>query len=179
MIHLMSPAPASTQPHRNQHLSSSISFLSLSQLRIQQHFFTKVLPPLALGFVLNLQGTEGSLSINDFLIIGKTCSQAQRCYMDTWIRILTHMDSSRRHWPSGDSETMRISLPFDQCTLECREVLCKAPFNGGNYICNKFSPLRHSFGELISDITYTSNLGNLAIEVMNDFFLHQGMQQLK
>ena len=91
--------------------------------------------------------------------------------MDTWIQNLTHMDSSRRHWPCGDSETMRISLPIDQCTLEYREVHCSAPLNGGSYICNTVSPLRGNIGEPISDITFTSNLGNLAIEVMDDLFL--------
>ena len=83
--------------------------------------------------------------------------------MDTWIQILTHMDSPRRHWACGDSKTMRISLPFDQHTLECREVHCNAPLNGGSCICNAVSPLIGSVSELISDITYTSNLGNLAI----------------
>ena len=88
--------------------------------------------------------------------------------MDTWIQILTHMDSSRRHWPCGDSGTMRISLPFDQRTLECREVLCRAPLNGGNCICKAVSPLRGCVGELIGDITCSQNLGNLAMEVMDD-----------
>ena len=64
-----------------------------------------------------------------------------------------------------------ISLPFDQCTLECWEVLCRAPLNGGNCICRAFSPLRDCTGELIGDITCNSNLGNLAMEVMDDFFL--------
>ena len=91
--------------------------------------------------------------------------------MDTWIQSLTRMDSSRRHWPCGDSGTMRIFLPFDQRTLECWEVHCSAPLNGGSCICNAVIPLRGSVGELISDITYISNLGNLAIEVMNDLFL--------
>ena len=91
--------------------------------------------------------------------------------MDTWIQSLTHMDSSRRHWPCGDSRTMRISLPFDQCTLECREVLCRAPLNGGNCICKVVSPLRGCVGELTGDITCNSNLGNLAMEVMDDLFL--------
>ena len=81
------------------------------------------------------------------------------------------MDSSRRHWPCGDSKTMRISLPFDQCTLECREVLCKAHLNGGNYICIIVSPLRYCVGEIIGDITYNSNLQNLAMDVMDDLFL--------
>ena len=54
MIDLMSPTVASSQPHHNQHLTSSVPLLSLSQLRIQQHFFTKILPSLALGSVLNL-----------------------------------------------------------------------------------------------------------------------------
>ena len=80
------------------------------------------------------------------------------------------MDSYRRHWPCGDSETMRISLPFDQHTLECREVHCKSPLNGGNYICKEVSPLRGCVGELTGDITCTSNLGNLAMEFMDDFF---------
>jgi len=75
--------------------------------------------------------------------------------MDAWIQILTHMDSCRRHWPCGDSGTMRIFLPFDEHTLEFREVYCSAPFNEGSCICKKFSPLRGSIGELISYITYT------------------------
>ena len=91
--------------------------------------------------------------------------------MDTWIQILTHMDSSIRCWPCGDSRTMKISLPIDQRTLEFWEVLCRAPFNGGNCICKAVSPLRGCVGELICDITYTSNLGNLAMEVMDEFFL--------
>ena len=53
-IDLMSPTPASSQPHHNDHLSNIISLKSNNQLRIQQHFFTKFLPPGALGFVLNL-----------------------------------------------------------------------------------------------------------------------------
>ena len=81
------------------------------------------------------------------------------------------MDSSRRHWPCGDSGTVRISLPFEQHTLECWEVHCNASLNGGSCIWNKFSPLRGIFGELISDIKYTSNLGNLVIEFMNDFLI--------
>ena len=66
---------------------------------------------------------------------------------------------------------MRIWLPIDQHTLDCREVLFGAPLNGGNCICNTLSPLRDCAGELIGDITCTSNLGNLAMEVMDDFFL--------
>ena len=66
---------------------------------------------------------------------------------------------------------MIISLPNDQRTLECREFLCRAPLNGGDCICNALSPLRDCVGELIGDITYTSNIGNLAIEVMDDLYL--------
>ena len=117
------------------------------------------------------RATKGSFSINEFIIIGKTCSQAQRYYMEIWILILTHMDSSRMYWPCEDSRTMRISLPFDQRTLECREVNCTAPLNGGSCICNAVSPLKGNVGELISDITNTSNLGNIAKEVMDGFFL--------
>ena len=91
--------------------------------------------------------------------------------MDTWIQILTHMHSSRRHWPCGDSRTMRISLPIDQRALECSEVLYRAPLNGGTYICNVVSPLRDCVGELIGDITCTSNLGNLLMKVIDDLFL--------
>ena len=61
--------------------------------------------------------------------------------MDTWIQSLTHMESSTRKWPCGDSGTMRISLPIDQCTLECREVHCSAPFNGGPCIAMQLVPL--------------------------------------
>ena len=50
-------------------------------------------------------------------------------------------------------------------------MLCRAPLNGGNCICNPLSPLRDCIGELIGDITYTSNLGNLAMEVMDDLSL--------
>ena len=114
---------------------------------------------------------EGSFTINEFLIIGKTCSQVQRYQMDTWIWSLTHMHSSRRHWPCGDSGTMIISLPINQRTLECREVLCRAPLNGGNCIWKVVSPLRDYIGELIGDITRTSNLGKLAMEFMDDFLL--------
>ena len=81
------------------------------------------------------------------------------------------MDSSRRHCPCGDSGTIIILFPFDQHTLECREVLCRAPLNGGNCICKAVSPLRGYVGELIGDITYTSNLGDLAMEFMDDLFL--------
>ena len=66
---------------------------------------------------------------------------------------------------------MRISLPIDQHTLECRDILCRAPLNGGNCICKVVSPLRGSVGELTGDITCTSNLRNLAMEVMDDLFL--------
>ena len=82
--------------------------------------------------------------------------------MDTWIQILTHMDSSRRHWPCGDSRTMRIILPFDQINLECRKFIWKSLMNGGSCICKAVIPLRGRVGELIGEITYTSNLGNLA-----------------
>ena len=91
--------------------------------------------------------------------------------MDTWIRSLTHVNSSRRHSPSGDSKTMIISLPIDQCTLECQEVLCRAPLSGVACICNTLSPLRDCVGELIGDISYISNLGNLTMEVMDDLSL--------
>ena len=66
---------------------------------------------------------------------------------------------------------MIISLPIDQHTLECREILCRAPFNGGNYICNALSHLRDCIGELIGDITYTLDLGKLALEVVDDLSL--------
>ena len=66
---------------------------------------------------------------------------------------------------------MIISLPIDQHTLEWREVLCRAPLNGGNCICNTINPLKDCVGELIGDKTCTSNLGNLAMEVMDDLFL--------
>ena len=71
--------------------------------------------------------------------------------------------------------TMRIPLLGDQRTLECREVHCSAPLNGGCYICNVVIPFRGSVGEFISDITYTSNLGNLTIEAMNDFLFSYGI----
>ena len=67
--------------------------------------------------------------------------------------------------------TMIIALPCYQRPLKCREVHYSAPLNGGSCICNGVIPLRGNIGELISDITYTSNLGNVAIEVMNDFFV--------
>ena len=78
--------------------------------------------------------------------------------MDTWIRSLTQMDSSRGHWTCEDSEIMIISLPINQHTLECREVLCRAPLNGGRCIGKAISPLR-------------GFVGDLAMEVMDDFFL--------
>ena len=54
VIHFISPTPASSQPHHNEHLSSSISLKSNAQLRIQQHLSNKFLPFQALGSVLNL-----------------------------------------------------------------------------------------------------------------------------
>ena len=53
-IYLMSPTLASSHPHHNEHIYSSISLKSNTQLRIQQHFFTQFLPSQALGPVLNL-----------------------------------------------------------------------------------------------------------------------------
>ena len=43
--------------------------------------------------------------------------------------------------------------------------------NGGNCICNALSPLRDCVGEIIGDITCTSNLGNLAMKFIDDLFL--------
>ena len=43
--------------------------------------------------------------------------------------------------------------------------------NGGDFICKAVSPLRDCFGELIGDRPCTSNLGNLAMEVMDDLLL--------
>ena len=43
--------------------------------------------------------------------------------------------------------------------------------NGGTCICNTLSSLRDCVGDLIGVITYTSNLGNLAMEVIDDLFL--------
>ena len=53
---LMTPGLASSHLYHNKHLTSSISLLSHTQLRIQYHFFTKFLPFLELGYVLNLYG---------------------------------------------------------------------------------------------------------------------------
>ena len=53
-IDLMSPTPASSQPHQNEHLSSNISLKSNTQLKNQQNLFTLFLPSQALGYVLNL-----------------------------------------------------------------------------------------------------------------------------
>ena len=39
--------------------------------------------------------------------------------------------------------------------------------NGGSCICRSFSPLRGCVGEIIGDITCTSNLGNLAMKFMD------------
>ena len=66
---------------------------------------------------------------------------------------------------------MRISLLFDQHTLECREVHFNAPLNGGSCICKAVSPLRGCIGELIGDITCTSNVENIAAKVIDDLFL--------
>ena len=90
--------------------------------------------------------------------------------MDSWIQILTHMDFLEGTDHVEIPGTMRISLPGDQHTLECRELHCSAPLNGGKCICNAISPFRSNIGDFISDITYTSNLGNLTIEAVNDFF---------
>ena len=150
-----------TTYHSNQTLNWDSNNISLPNLFLFKHW----------DLCSIYRWSEGSFTINDFLIIGKICSQAHRCWIDTWIRILTHMHSSRRHWPCGDSGTMRISLPIDQRILECWEVFCRAPLNGGACICKAVSPLRGWIGELIGDITCTSNLGNLAMEVMDDFFL--------
>ena len=90
--------------------------------------------------------------------------------MDTGIRSLTHMESLEGTGHVEIPGTMRIQLPSDQHSLECREVHCSAPLNGGCCICNTFIPFRGNVGEFISDITYTSNLGNLIIEAMNKFF---------
>jgi len=54
MTNLMSPALASFQPHQNQHLTNNISLILFSQLRIQKHLFSKIVPSLARQFVLNL-----------------------------------------------------------------------------------------------------------------------------
>ena len=50
-------------------------------------------------------------------------------------------------------------------------MLCRAPLSGVTCICKALSPLRDCVSELIGDITYISNLGNLAMEVIDDLFL--------
>ena len=50
-------------------------------------------------------------------------------------------------------------------------MLCSATLHRATCICNALSPFIGSVGELIGVITYTSNLGNLAMEVMDDLFL--------
>ena len=54
MIDLMSPSPASSQPHHNEHISNSVSLKSIPQLKFHQHFSTQIIPSQALGSVLNL-----------------------------------------------------------------------------------------------------------------------------
>ena len=88
--------------HSNQFLNWNSSSISLLKFFLLKHYYMCSI----------YRGSEGSFTINDFIIIGKTCYQSQRYQMDTWIQILTHVNSYRRHWPSGDSGTMRISLPM-------------------------------------------------------------------
>ena len=54
VIDLLSPSLATSQPHHNSHLSSSILHKSTPQLKFHQHFSTQILPYQALGYVLNL-----------------------------------------------------------------------------------------------------------------------------
>ena len=54
MIDLKSPSLATSQPHHNAHLSSSMLHKSTPQLKFHQHFSTQILPSQALGSMLNL-----------------------------------------------------------------------------------------------------------------------------
>ena len=51
---LVSPSPATSQPHNNADISSIMSLKSTPQLKLHQHFSTQILPSQALGSVLNL-----------------------------------------------------------------------------------------------------------------------------
>ena len=106
------PSNNDPKPHHSINLSSS-SFTNqalnwnFSSISLLKFFLFKHLYLCSI-----YRWTVGCFAINEFIIIAKTCFHSCRFQMDTWIRSLTHVNSSRRHWPSGDSRTMRISLPM-------------------------------------------------------------------
>ena len=106
------PSSNVPKPHHNINLSSSsCTNLALnwksSSISLLKFFLLKHLDLCSI-----YRWNVGCFEINCIPKIGKTCFHSCRCQMDTWIWSLTHVNSSRRHWPSGDSGTMRISLPM-------------------------------------------------------------------
>ena len=104
------PSSIDPKPHHNINLSnSSYTNITLnwkfSSISLLKFFLLKHSNPCSI-----YKWIKGSFTINYFQIIGKTCSQSCRCQMYTWIRSLTYVNPSWRHWPSGDFRTMRISL---------------------------------------------------------------------
>ena len=92
----------SSSSSTNQTLNWKFSTISLLKLFLLKH----------LDFCSIYRWNICCFAINNFQKLGKTCFHSCRCQMDTWVWSLTHVNSSRRHWPSGDSRTMRISLPM-------------------------------------------------------------------
>ena len=92
----------SSSSSTNQTLNWKFSSISLLKFFLLKHLY------LCSIYRWNV----GCFAINNFPKIGKTCFHSCRCQMYTWIWSLTHVNSSRRHWPSGDSRKMRISLPM-------------------------------------------------------------------
>ena len=112
MTDLKWPSNKVPKPHHSINLSSS-SFKNLalnwksSSISLLKLFLLKHLDLCSI-----YRWNIGCFAINKFPKIGKTCFHSCICQMDTWIQILTHVNSSRRHWPSGDCRTIRISLPM-------------------------------------------------------------------
>ena len=104
------PSSNDPQPHHSINLSSSCyTNLTLnwksSSISLLKFFLLKH------SYLCSIyRWNEGSFAMNEFPIIINTCSHSCICQIDTWIWSLTHVNSSWRHWPSGDSETMKILL---------------------------------------------------------------------
>ena len=152
MNYLKWPSSNIPKPHHSINLSNS-SYTNLAlNWKFSSISLLKFFPLKHLDLCSIYRWTVGCFAINDFPIIGNTCFQSCRCQMDTWIWSLTHVNSSRRHWPSGDSRTMKISLPMWPTHLWMLGSALQSNLAWGTYISNTLSPLRGNIDEISYDI---------------------------
>ena len=121
---------------KNQSLNWKFSSISLLEFLLLKH----------LDLCSIYRSSVGCFAINKFQKIGNTCFQSCRFQMDTWIQAWHMWTLLEGIGQVEIPKQWEFRSQCDQCTCECREVLCRAALHGAS--CKPLRPLSAYVGEL-------------------------------